>query len=491
VETHSKQQTDDIFVSYAREDEEFVHRLARDLREVGYGVWTDTSAIVGGQDWMKEIQQAIDACRCVVVAVSPSSVSSEYVNIECRYAIERRAAYKCIILPILVEPMSELPMMLRIYQAITSFPGSYEQGFKDMLIALKRQGIEPAVLKSARFFGEDLSQLRELFGTSSSKTIQSILPFMADRFSPLFTLGDDHVRHPLFREIGDYLDRQIPQVSLRDEDGKLMRINVRHVLLRQETLQLLLGAISPAQLNETGKKIGESAAGDLLKNTVESRYFPSSAVAFVNLWSYWDRIGGMGVISLIEPSHETAHDYWDIRIDNNFLHAAEAQHHLCMFWSGYIHGFLSTTLRRMCDLMYLIERDREQELSLVLPVFQRVRSVEHTASGDSGSDIFRVTFESDAYSEARQLVNEGRRYLMADKDGLLPAAKACRESLQAAHAVQGGSVDSFVADLAASSEEEKKIAREILGDVIPAKRQEVAKWLDVAVTIIQQLAPTK
>src|SRR3974390_2768650 len=57
----------DIFISYKREDEGRVGRLAKALQGAGLSIWWDRS-LAGGENWRGQIENELDAARCVVVA---------------------------------------------------------------------------------------------------------------------------------------------------------------------------------------------------------------------------------------------------------------------------------------------------------------------------------------------------------------------------------------------------------------------------------------
>ena len=61
------------FVSYSREDLEFVLRLAKDLKAKGAKVWMDKLDIRPGQRWEAEIEAAVDGCSRMLVILSPAS----------------------------------------------------------------------------------------------------------------------------------------------------------------------------------------------------------------------------------------------------------------------------------------------------------------------------------------------------------------------------------------------------------------------------------
>jgi hypothetical protein len=76
------------FVSYAREDAEFVLRLAKDLRVGGAGVWVDQLDIAPGQRWDRAVEDALAKCLQLVVILSPAAVESTNVMDEVSLALE-------------------------------------------------------------------------------------------------------------------------------------------------------------------------------------------------------------------------------------------------------------------------------------------------------------------------------------------------------------------------------------------------------------------
>jgi hypothetical protein len=78
------------FVSYSREDSEFVLRLADDLKAAGASVWLDQRDIVAGQRWDRAVEDALTECARMVVILSPDAVSSTNVMDEVSFALEEQ-----------------------------------------------------------------------------------------------------------------------------------------------------------------------------------------------------------------------------------------------------------------------------------------------------------------------------------------------------------------------------------------------------------------
>ncbi|WP_265571069.1 TIR domain-containing protein [Sphingomicrobium nitratireducens] len=109
----------DIFLSYARADQPLVEKLAAALLEAGYSVWWDRH-IQGGQEFSKDIEQAMEASKAVVVAWSASSVDSEWVRDEAAYGRDENK-----LVPIRIENTMP-PLGFRQRQAIDFSGGRFE-----------------------------------------------------------------------------------------------------------------------------------------------------------------------------------------------------------------------------------------------------------------------------------------------------------------------------------------------------------------------------
>jgi hypothetical protein len=53
---------DYVFISYAREDHDFVLKLATELKDQGISVWLDQWDIPAGADWDQSIDSALHDC---------------------------------------------------------------------------------------------------------------------------------------------------------------------------------------------------------------------------------------------------------------------------------------------------------------------------------------------------------------------------------------------------------------------------------------------
>jgi hypothetical protein len=87
----------DIFISYAREDREWVEKLATQLVTEGYSVWWDWDLLVGKR-YRETIETELQTAKAAVVVWSQHSIRSDFVRDEAEDAQQRN-----ILLPLLKE----------------------------------------------------------------------------------------------------------------------------------------------------------------------------------------------------------------------------------------------------------------------------------------------------------------------------------------------------------------------------------------------------
>lgn len=74
------------FISYAREDQDFVRKLHDTLLERGRDAWVDWE-IFPSTEWMREVEAAIDATPAVIFLISPDSIRSSVCRQELDHAL--------------------------------------------------------------------------------------------------------------------------------------------------------------------------------------------------------------------------------------------------------------------------------------------------------------------------------------------------------------------------------------------------------------------
>lgn len=79
----------DVFISYAREDEEIAEALSRSLEREGFDVWWDRH-LIPEADLETIIRRELDACKVVIVVWSASATKSPWVTGEATIAQEQK-----------------------------------------------------------------------------------------------------------------------------------------------------------------------------------------------------------------------------------------------------------------------------------------------------------------------------------------------------------------------------------------------------------------
>jgi hypothetical protein len=127
-----------LFLSYSRRDAQFVDTIAADLKNNGFRIWVDRSGISGGDQWRKEIVDAIQTANTVVLFLSPNSARSDNVRKE----IDLAEGARVPILPVALAP-TEIPSTLKYQLAgvqIVDVWSDYATGVTALVHTLARAG---------------------------------------------------------------------------------------------------------------------------------------------------------------------------------------------------------------------------------------------------------------------------------------------------------------------------------------------------------------
>ena len=152
------------FLSYAREDAEFVLRLAKDLRVGGAGVWVDQLDISPGQRWDRAVEDALAKCLELVVVLSPAAVESTNVMDEVSLALEDGKT----VVPVL-HSQCKVPFRLRRLQYV-DLSLDYKAGL-DRLLGTLGDGAGGTAKVPARFeTARSLAEQEQSTASASEKS---------------------------------------------------------------------------------------------------------------------------------------------------------------------------------------------------------------------------------------------------------------------------------------------------------------------------------
>ena len=89
----------DVFLSYKSEEEEYARKVRKVLEDNGISCWMAPDSIPVGSNYMKQIPQAIDNCKVMIVLISEKSQKSTWVKNEFSQAITKNK----LIIPYLIQ----------------------------------------------------------------------------------------------------------------------------------------------------------------------------------------------------------------------------------------------------------------------------------------------------------------------------------------------------------------------------------------------------
>ena len=116
------------FISYSREDSDFVVEFSNRLKESGCDVWIDWKGIPATAKWMDEIYSAIVQSDTFIFIVTPNSVTSPICLAELNYAADLHKK----IIPILHLPVDQdlVPASIRMLQWVEFHKYDFERAIK-------------------------------------------------------------------------------------------------------------------------------------------------------------------------------------------------------------------------------------------------------------------------------------------------------------------------------------------------------------------------
>jgi hypothetical protein len=129
-----------IFLSYSRRDGAHVDAFAAQLERSGYRTWVDRRGIAGGEQWRREIVEAVRTASLFLLFLSPNSARSDNVRKELDLAEQARVR----VLPVAIAPV-DIPDAMKYQLAgvqIIEMWRDQPRGGELLLAALQRQGLQ-------------------------------------------------------------------------------------------------------------------------------------------------------------------------------------------------------------------------------------------------------------------------------------------------------------------------------------------------------------
>jgi hypothetical protein len=126
----------DIFISYSRNDKEFVQRLFQALEDKGRNPWVDWEGIPPSAKWLREIFEAIDKAEAFLFILSSNSVASRVCNQEVERALESGKR----IIPVVckdIDAENVRPELARLNWVLLRSVDDFAKGLDDLVEAIE------------------------------------------------------------------------------------------------------------------------------------------------------------------------------------------------------------------------------------------------------------------------------------------------------------------------------------------------------------------
>ena len=129
-----------IFVSYAHIDHDLVFEQIKLFNEAGFNVWYD-EGIAPGNEWTKEIANALQNCSLFVVMITPVSAVRRNVQNEINFAVNRNIPFVAVHLKETTLP-PDMELQIGVLQAILKYNMSDEEYRYKFITAFERLGMK-------------------------------------------------------------------------------------------------------------------------------------------------------------------------------------------------------------------------------------------------------------------------------------------------------------------------------------------------------------
>lgn len=131
-----------VFVSHASQDHDVIYpRIVQLLNEHGLTTFYSRDSILGAQEWEKRIREGLEDCAWFLVALSPNSVKSEWVQAEVGWALVNRRGR---LIPVLVGDCRPEDCNLRLCQIqYVDLRADHPEARKALIDILQSSGTEP------------------------------------------------------------------------------------------------------------------------------------------------------------------------------------------------------------------------------------------------------------------------------------------------------------------------------------------------------------
>jgi len=119
-----------VFISYSRQDRQFVERLTRELQLAGIQTWIDTQNISAGANWQQEIEKGLLEADVLLYVASSQASSSGWIELELQAFLKGSGR----VIPLIIDDAgpTSMPLALQTIQWV-DFRQDFQSALRQLL----------------------------------------------------------------------------------------------------------------------------------------------------------------------------------------------------------------------------------------------------------------------------------------------------------------------------------------------------------------------
>jgi hypothetical protein len=123
-----------VFISYSRQDRQFVERLSRELQLAGIQTWIDTQNISAGANWQQEIEKGLLKADVLLYVASSQASSSAWIELELQAFLKGSGR----IIPLIIDDAgsTSMPPSLQTIQWV-DFRQDFQSAVRQLLAGIQ------------------------------------------------------------------------------------------------------------------------------------------------------------------------------------------------------------------------------------------------------------------------------------------------------------------------------------------------------------------
>lgn len=171
-----------LFISHAWEDFEFTKWISLKLAKEGFGVWCDLTKLLGGENWPKEINKALQrrTCKFLFVLSRSSNLKPDPLGeLETARKVMKREKMENFIVPLKIDNITRDEVDYRLQEIQTiSFESSWAKGLSDLIKMLDDERIS----RHNSFNPATVNEWWKKYGTDSIPIVETAEYLYSNRF---------------------------------------------------------------------------------------------------------------------------------------------------------------------------------------------------------------------------------------------------------------------------------------------------------------------